>query len=70
MINSWRKLTINLFRKLYNMIINKHNPKCNCGWNMKSTNTRFDEDSWKCIWKKCGWETFQSGNGKLHWKKS
>ena len=69
MINSWRKLTINLFRKLYNMIINKHNPKCNCGWNMKSTNTRFDEYSWKCIWKKCGWEAFDNGNGKLHWLK-
>jgi hypothetical protein len=30
---------------------------------MKPTKTR-EECSWKCIWKKCGWETFQSGNGK------
>ena len=36
---------------------------------MKPTYTR-EEYSWKCIWKKCGWETFQSGNGKLHWLKN
>jgi len=26
--------------------------------------------SWKCIWKKCGWEATESFNGKLHWKKN
>jgi len=36
---------------------------------MKPTKVRFDEDSWKCIWKKCGWETYQTDNGKLHWFK-
>jgi hypothetical protein len=24
---------------------------------------------WKCIWKKCGWEAFDNGDGKLHWMK-
>jgi len=52
------------------MIINKHNPKCNCGWNMKSFERYTDRYQWKCIWKKCGWETFDDGNGKLHWMKS
>ena len=47
----------------------KHSPICNCGWTMKPTQIRFDEDSWICIWKKCGWETYQSSNGKLHWFK-
>ena len=47
----------------------KHTPTCNCGWAMKPTQIRFDEDSWKCIWKKCDWETYQSSNGKLHWFK-
>ena len=46
----------------------KHNPECNCGYKMKPINSSY-EYSWKCIWKKCGWETFQTGNGKLHWKK-
>ena len=39
-----------------------------CGYKMKPTNTR-NEDNWKCIWKKCGWETYQTLNGKLHWYK-
>ena len=46
----------------------KHSPDCVCGYRMKPINSSY-EYSWKCIWKKCGWETFQSGNGKLHWKK-
>ena len=45
----------------------KDTPACNCGWAMKPTQVRLGEDSWKCIWKKCGWETYQSDNGKLHW---
>jgi len=48
----------------------KHSPVCNCGWTMKPTQTRIEELSWKCIWvKKCGWETYESSNGKLHWFK-
>ena len=46
----------------------KHNPECMCGYKMKPINSSY-EYGWKCIWKKCGWETFQTGNGKLHWKK-
>jgi len=53
---------------LVNKLLYKHTPECMCGYNMKPTNT-LDEYSWKCMWKKCGWETFQTGNGKLHWKK-
>ena len=49
----------------------KHSPECFCGYRMKPTDIRKteSEDSWKCIWKKCGWETYQSSNGKLHWLK-
>ena len=48
----------------------KHSPDCMCGYRMKPTQVRSEEESWKCIWeKKCGWETYQSGNGKLHWMK-
>ena len=47
----------------------KHSPICNCGYKMKPTNSR-EEYSWKCIWKKCGWETYQTDNGKFHWTKS
>ena len=47
----------------------RHTPTCNCGWAMKPTQTRF-EDSWKCIKKKCKWETYQSSNGRLHWYKN
>ena len=44
---------------------------CMCGYRMKPTDKRknVSEDSWKCIWKKCDWETYQSSNGKLHWLK-
>ena len=46
------------------------NPKCFCGYGMKSTDIRFDELSWKCIWeKKCGWEAYETQNGTLHWLK-
>ena len=41
-----------------------------CGYNMKSTNFRKDEYSWKCIWvKKCGYEAYETFNGTLHWFK-
>ena len=49
----------------------KNNPECICGYKMKSTKTRIDEYSWKCLWvKKCGWETYQTLNGTLHWMKN
>ena len=48
----------------------KNNPKCMCGYNMKSTYTRLNEYSWRCIWvKKCGYEAYESYNGTLHWFK-
>ena len=48
----------------------KHSPDCMCGYRMKPTKVRSEEESWKVIWeKKCGWETYQSSNGKLHWFK-
>ncbi len=48
----------------------KHNPECMCGYKMKSTNNRQDEYSWKCLWvKKCGYEVYETSNGKLHWFK-
>ena len=48
----------------------KHSPDCMCGYRMKPTQTRLEELSWKCIWdKKCGWESYQSDNVKLHWMK-
>ena len=47
----------------------KNNPECICGYKMKLTKTR-EEYSWKCLWdKKCGWEVYESPNGKLHWYK-
>ena len=46
------------------------NPKCFCGYGMKSTDIRFDELSWKCLWrKKCGYEVYETWNGTLHWFK-
>ena len=47
----------------------KNSPECNCGYKMKPTQTRLDDYSWKCIWKKCEWEAYESPNGKLHWLK-
>ena len=40
-----------------------------CGYKMKPFDKWADEYQWKCIWKKCGWEAFDNGNGKLHWLK-
>ena len=49
----------------------KDNPDCMCGYKMKPTKDRgIIENSWKCVWKKCGWETYESLNGKLHWWRS
>ena len=47
----------------------KHTPECMCGYNMKPINSGFDY-SWACIWKKCGWVTYQTFNGTLHWQKN
>ena len=45
----------------------KHSPTCNCGWAMKPFEEYTDRNQWKCVWKSCGCEVFQSDNGKLHW---
>ena len=57
-----------MIKWVVNKLLYKHTPVCMCGYNMKPIVSSFDY-SWLCIWKKCGWETFQTGNGKLHWKK-
>jgi hypothetical protein len=51
-----------LLKKYY-----KHSPECHCGWAMKPFVKYTDRHQWKCIWKKCGWESFEDSNGKLHW---
>ena len=58
------------FKWIYNNLINKKNTKCMCGWNMKPFEKWTEGSQWKCIWKKCGWEAFDNGDGKLHWFKT
>ena len=48
----------------------KNTPTCNCGWAMKPFEKYTDRYQWKCIWKKCGYETYQTFNGTLHWTRS
>ena len=37
---------------------------------MKPSNTRGDEFSWKCMFiRNCGYETYETHNGTLHWFK-
>ncbi len=41
-----------------------------CGYNMKPiiTKSTFQDHRWKCLFTKtCGWEVYQTWNGKLHW---
>ena len=45
----------------------KHSPTCKCGCVMKPFESWTDRYQWKCIWKNCGWEAFDNGDGKLHW---
>ena len=56
--------------KLFINWLYKYCPTCYCGYRMKPTNVRTDEYSWKCVWvKKCGYEVYETSNGKLHWFK-
>ena len=55
--------------KFITNLLHRNNPECICGYKMKSSDIRKDDYSWKCIWKKCGYEVFESPNGKLHWFK-
>ena len=41
---------------------------CPCKWRMIPVENQF-HDTWKCKWKKCGWEVFSGTSGKLHWYK-
>ena len=57
--------------KFFINLLYKNNPKCLCGYRMKPVNFRNDEYSWVCLWKKkCGYETYESYNGTLHWFKN
>ena len=58
-----------MIKWVVNKLLYKHTPECVCGYKMKPTKTNLDEYNWKCIWKSCGWEAFDNGNGKLHWWK-
>ena len=59
-----------MIKWVVNKLLYKHTPECLCGYKMKPMESNFDYYSWKCIWKKCGWEVTQTFNGRLHWKKS
>ena len=61
--------TLQLIKWLINKLY-KYSPTCICGWKMKPSNTRGDEFSWKCMFiKNCGYETYETHNGTLHWFK-
>ena len=47
----------------------KQNPLCVCKWRMLPVEYKYHDYIWKCKWGKCGWETFDNGDGKLHWYK-
>ena len=64
MKNSWRNKMI---KWLYNKFLNEHTPPCRCGWNMKPYKESMFRYEWRCVWKSCGWGTFQSANGRYHW---
>ena len=44
-----------------------YSPTCNCGWTMKPFEKWTNGYQWKCVWKKCNWEAFDNGDGRLHW---
>ena len=57
-------------KKMFKWLVKKwynHSPICNCGWAMKPFESWTSRYQWKCVWKSCGCEAFQSDNGKLHW---
>ena len=54
-----------IFRWLHNRKY-PDTPMCPCKWRMIPVDNQF-YDTWKCKWEKCGWESYQSSNGKLHW---
>ena len=59
-----------MVRWLHNKFWREHTPECmECKWNMKPYKDSIFRIEWKCIWKSCGWGTFQTANGTLHWYK-
>lgn len=58
---------------LYKWFINKwynNSPQCMCGYNMKPiiTKSTSQDHRWKCLFTKtCGWQVYETWNGKLHW---
>ncbi len=57
---------MNLIKWLHNRK-HKYTPMCSCGYRMPFNKETIDRIYWKC--KKCNWETYETGNGKLHWLK-
>ena len=57
-----------IFKWLHNRKY-KQNPLCVCEWRMVLAEYKHHDYIWKCKWDKCGWETFDNGDGKLHWYK-
>ena len=58
-----------MIKWVVNNLLYKHTPECFCGYKMKPFEIWSEGFKWVCIWKKCGWEAFDNGNGKLHWWK-
>jgi hypothetical protein len=56
-----------LIKWFINKMWYRYNPKCICGYKMKA----ITYNTWECIWSidKCGWEAFETSNGRLHWLK-
>jgi len=54
---------------LHNKFWREHTPQCQCGWNMRLDKESMFRYEWRCIWKSCGWGTFQSANGRYNWWK-
>ena len=63
-----RREMVGMFFKWILRFYYKHSPTCSkCGWAMKPFTESYFDYQWKCIWKDCGWEAFDNGDGKLHW---
>ena len=55
---------------MFKWLLKKYYPysqTCNCGCTMKPFEKWTNGYQWKCVWKKCNWEAFDNGDGRLHW---
>jgi len=66
-VTAKRRKMVGMFFKWVLRFYYKHTPTCRCGWVMKPVTDSYFDYQWKCIWKDCGWEAFDNGDGKLHW---